>query len=214
MDSNLKELIEDLKGHILSGCLDIALIEYQKENYERELKAILRAKNALPKLFESLDQDDDSPSIELVKALKEAIRCSEIAEKSIQKHKPRPSSAGKKKTYFAVSIEILKAIDVCEVNKLDLKWLKDYLKPNGEVYTDIKEVYPIKTDIMLPVPSTADNKIWISRLKETLQRSLFSEDLKVTKKTNGDFIKKREQFYSDMRESFKDELYDYKNIKR
>lgn len=209
------ELIEELKGLICGACLDIALIQYDRERANHDKLIVLKAQKSLVKIKQSLAETIyHDEYLKLSESIDNSLQIISEKESKLSKQSTKFLKPGKSKIYGAISIEILKVIDVCEVNTIDLAWLKEYLKPNGELYKDILNVYPIESEIMLSIPSYVSNdKLWLHRLKETLQRSFFSGEGNVSKKKNAAFFKQRDEFYENIR-SGNDELYVGYNLKR
>jgi hypothetical protein len=211
----MHKLIEEFKGLIHSACLDIALIQLDREKAIKEKVIILKTQRNLRKIIKSFDVVKHYENYKvLLDNLNHSLLHTNELEIKLTKVTKRFLTPGKNKIYAPICIELLKAIDICEVNNIDLLWLKTYLKPHGELYEDILSCYPIESDILLPTPSHAtNNKMWIHRLKETLQRSLFAGDGKVINKKTDNFIRTRDQFYEDIRAG-NDEIYKPYKLKR
>ncbi len=109
---------------------------------------------------------------------------------------PAKNGQTKPRTPARVSIAILSAIDECEIEKIDLEWLRDYLLPGSDLLEYSKKI--TRYQISIPSPSRQDQNNWLIKLKESLQRSLFSDN-KVTKRQTELFKKKRDFFYSTIR---------------
>lgn len=110
---------------------------------------------------------------------------------------PTKDGQTKPRTPTSVSIAILSAIDECEIEKIDLEWLRDYLLPGSDLFEYSKKInrYQISS---IPSPNRQDDNSWLIKLKESLQRSLFSDN-RVTKRQTELFKKKRDFFYSTIR---------------
>ena len=212
-----QELINELKNMILAAVDDISLMTDQKQDCKRLAAQLGKVNKLSDKISEELSM---SLEYEQFKELNESLdrfKSEVIAErKKLEAYLLSPAksqSSGRKRIFEPISIEILKSIDVCEVNDISLEWLRSFLHPKGEIYSHMKEFYIYTEAVSLPVPTNDINgKKWLFKLKETLQRSLFSDD-KVVKKNDAHFIKERDDFYQAIRSS-NDEIYECFKLKR
>ena len=107
----------------------------------------------------------------------------------------RHSKGGKPKVPEDVCVVILEAICRCEREKIQLDWLKNLLSSNGELKRIQKQVLLNELSSM-PTPSlSTTGKVWLYKLKETLERSLFSPIGKISKKASPVYNSKKKIFY-------------------
>lgn len=115
------ELIEEFKDLIFDACLDIALIQLERERAIHDNEIMLSAQKNLVKISNNLRQTIySSDYLDLQLQIENISRLVSDQSSCLTKRSHKFLRPGKSKIFSAISIELLKIIDICEVNNIDL----------------------------------------------------------------------------------------------
>lgn len=208
---NKEALIQTLKKRIKEAAYEASSDIEGEEYIELRFDAVERSKTSVKKILRLLNfVESDTFSkhefrdIQLKEIFQTATALNMQLNNLINKKEGFNShhKKGKTRIEFRLSSELLLAINVCEFQSYDLSWLKDFIRPHGELEEFLKFKFNTKTSIQLPsilYTSYKTKNEWLHRLKETLERNQFSTLTgKVIKKKTEDFEGHRIEFYESL----------------